>query len=761
MTARIMTRRAAPSTDGVEPGKKAEPSGPQPSLRLDELWTSLPDLPLQPQGVHRLRTLLYLVATLITAAALMANLKTLYPVVLAVPVGIGLLSALALLMLASHRPALLAHRVVVAFWLVLDAVLITWGVHLTGGASSPWVIWYLTNAGTASVVRGKHAAVIVGGLDSVLFLTLVAATEPSLHRLPLAVIVLIVLWAGSFYFIRGVADLQTRRQELEHTRQALDRSLEELTRMTATLDQRTRALADANLHIREADRIKSQFVANMSHELRTPLNSIIGFSQLLLTRLGQTLGQKHLRFLHNIHEAGHQLLRLINDILDLSKIDAGKVDLMPEPLVVQTLLEGVRTVLTGTASQRGITIAVRAPADLPLLVADPVKIKQIVYNLVSNAVKFSREGGGIEIEARCLRADASPFEVDTVQIAVIDHGIGIDPHHHDLVFQDFGQVDGSTTRRFGGAGLGLALVRRFVELHHGTVSLESVPGQGATFTVTLPCAPPEGFRRENVTPPPGRPAGSRRILVVEDDPTAFEALAERLEAASFAPLRARSFEEAIELAHSLRPAAITLDLVRPGADGWEVLRCLKADEATREIPVVIISVPDHRELGLGMGAADFLTKPVDGERLVQRLTELLVQPPRERLRVLVIDDDPKLHELLEAKLEPHGCDLDHALNGQAGIAQARVRAPHIVILDLLMEGLDGFEVATLLRNDPRTADVPIIVFTAKSMGLDDRARLRGKIEACVEKSRTTGSGILPVIKDVLRRRAEEVRRAGS
>ncbi len=143
------------------------------------------------------------------------------------------------------------------------------------------------------------------------------------------------------------------------------------------------------------------------------------------------------------------------------------------------------------------------------------------------------------------------------------------------------------------------------------------------------------------------------------------------------------------------------------------------------------------------------------------LTELLVQPPRERLRVLVIDDDPKLHELLEAKLEPHGCDLDHALNGQAGIAQARVRAPHIVILDLLMEGLDGFEVATLLRNDPRTADVPIIVFTAKSMGLDDRARLRGKIEACVEKSRTTGSGILPVIKDVLRRRAEEVRRAGS
>lgn len=226
------------------------------------------------------------------------------------------------------------------------------------------------------------------------------------------------------------------------------------------------------------------------------------------------------------------------------------------------------------------------------------------------------------------------------------------------------------------------------------------------------------------------------------------------------PVRARNCQEAIQLARSLRPAAITLDLVLPGADGWEVLRCLKSDEATRSIPVVIVSVLDNRELGLDLGADDFLVKPVDGERLIQRLAELVPQAAGKRRRVLVIDDDPRLHELLEAKLAPHGFEVDHALTGQTGIAQARVRAPHVVILDLLMEGLDGFEVATLLRDDPRTAEVPIVVFTAKDIGPADRARLRGKIEACVEKGRTTGSGIVPVIEDVLRRRAKEAHRAG-
>lgn len=755
-----MTGGSSSQENAQQPRGGAQPFGRAASWRAGEGEAFPPDSPQWQQRIHRRRALLWAVAALVTAGAELGGLEELRPLALAVPVGIGLGSALALRFLAGRTPAVLARREVLACWLALDAVLITWGIYLTGGVASPFVMWYVANAGAASVVGGTRAAVLTAGLDSVLFLAVAWSGGPLLPALARALVVLAVLWPAAFYFIRGVAGLEARRRELEHTRQALDRSLEELTRMTATLDQRTRELADANLRIREADRLKSQFVANMSHELRTPLNSIIGFSELLLARLGQELDQKYQRFLQNIHEAGHHLLSLINDILDLSKVDSGKVELMPEPLVVQTLIEGVRTVLSSNAKKRSVTIEVRAPADLPLLVADPVKLKQIVYNLVSNAIKFSPEGDVVEIEARCVPGPASPLGVDAVQIAVVDHGVGIDPRNHRAIFQDFVQVDGSTSRPYGGTGLGLALVRRFVELHHGMVTLESAPGQGSTFTVTLPCAPPEPGSLAEAVPTLDLPTeNGRRILVVEDDPTAFESLSRLLLEASYVPVRARTCQEALCLVRSVRPAAVTLDLVLPDADGWEVLRKLKADSATRHIPIIIISMLDNRELGIGLGADDFLTKPVDGARLVRRLQELVAQPEGEKVHVLIIDDDPRLHELLQAKLEPHGFEVDHALTGQAGIAQARVRAPHVVILDLMMEGLDGFQVASLLRNDPRTADVPIVVFTAKSVGPDDQARLRGNIEACLEKGRTTGSGIVPVIQDVLRRRAKEAHRA--
>ncbi|HNX51833.1 MAG TPA: response regulator, partial [Thermoanaerobaculaceae bacterium] len=704
------------------------------------------------RGVHRRRALLYAIASALIALGMAGRLVAPRPIPALGVTLIGLLTAVLLVFVAARRPALASRPDLNASWLLLDALLVTWVVYLTGGTGSPWFVWYIANAGTASVVLGKRAAVFVASLDSALYLGLALATGEPAPAVLEAFLRTAATWVASYYFVRGVADLQVRRNELERMRQAQDRSLEELTRMTASLDQRTRELADAKLRIQEADRLKSQFVSNMSHELRTPLNSIIGFSEILLDRLDQDLKPKYQRFLQNIHEAGHQLLGLINDILDLSKIDAGHPELMAEPLVVQTLIEGVCTVLKSTAKKRHVTFETRAPANLPLLVADPVKVKQIVYNLVSNAVKFSHEGGIVEVEARHLSADESPLGCDSVLVAVVDHGLGIDPQHHRVIFQDFVQVDGTASRPFGGAGLGLALARRFVELHRGTIGLVSSPGKGATFTVTLPSQPPAGTAAPLAIQTLSLPEETgRRILIVADDPTSFEAIAGRLMAASYLPVRASSCQEAVQLARSLHPAAITLDLMRPGPDGWEVLRSLKSDPATRSIPVVIISVLENRELGLTLGADDYLLKPLDGDHLVHRLAELLPHPVGEPPRVLVIDDDPLLHSLLDAKLGSLGYDLDHALTGQAGIAQARVRAPHVIILDLMMEGLDGFEVAGILRNDPRTGHVPIIVFTAKDMNLQDRERLRGKIEACVEKGRTSNSGIVPVIEDVLRR----------
>ena len=275
---------------------------------------------------------------------------------------------------------------------------------------------------------------------------------------------------------------------IRHLRLDEARRVEELTRLTTALDQRNRELAEANLRIREADRLKSQFLANMSHELRTPLNSIIGFSDILLARLPESFPDKQRRFLENIHASGQHLLAIINDILDLSKIEAGKMELQPEPLERGAASSrGCAPSSAGTAKRRNIDLRGHLPEDLPPLEADPVKLKQILFNLVSNAVKFSPDGSTVWITRRAPAPRPSrPWDWDAIQLAVVDHGIGIDPRNHRLIFEEFRQVDQSATRAHGGTGLGLALVRRLVEMHGGTITVDSAPGQGSTFTVTLP-----------------------------------------------------------------------------------------------------------------------------------------------------------------------------------------------------------------------------------------------------------------------------------
>jgi signal transduction histidine kinase/DNA-binding response OmpR family regulator len=559
------------------------------------------------------------------------------------------------------------------------------------------------------------------------------------------------LYGAAFLFLRGISLLKQRQEMIRHLRLDEARRVEELTRLTTALDVRNREIAEASLRIREADRLKSQFLANMSHELRTPLNSIIGFSDVLLARLPEGFPDKQRRFLENINASGQHLLSIINDLLDLSKIEAGKMELQPEPLSVVPMVEGVCTIVRGTAKSRNIAFEITCPEDLPPLEADPVKLKQVLFNLISNAVKFSDDGSTVWILARHLPRGESPLGRAAIQIAVVDQGAGIDPRNHRLIFDEFRQVDQSPTRAHGGTGLGLALVRRLVELHRGSITVDSAPGKGSTFTVTLP----QTFAGEGELLPPrvetlDLPAErGRRILVVEDDPTAFETLGSHLTAAAFIPVRARNSEEALRLAQQLRPAAITLDIIVPGADGWEILRLLKADQATRNIPVIIVSLLDNRELGLALGAADYFVKPVEGEALVRRLRELLPPSAADPPRLLLIDDDPHLHELLDAKLGPAGYVVDHALSGRQGLEAAQLRPPDLILLDLMMEGMDGFEVAAKLKGTPATGHVPVVVLTAKSITRADRERLMGKIAALVGKSEMPGGGLVAVIEGVL------------
>jgi signal transduction histidine kinase/CheY-like chemotaxis protein len=705
-------------------------------------------------SVQRTRLLSYLLAGLLGVAfALLGVQHYTLPRVVTL-CGAAALSAVLLYLVARARLDDRWPRLFDAAWLLLDALIITAAVAITGGAASPWFLWYLANIAGAAFVLGALGALVVFLLDTGLYLALLVALgvidgfNLALYQ-PLTNMVF--LYAASFLFLRGVQLLQQRNALIERMRNEETRQVEELTRLTTALDQRNREIADASLRIREADRLKSQFLANMSHELRTPLNSIIGFSDVLLSRLPESFPEKQRKFLENINASGQHLLSIINDLLDLSKIEAGKMELQPEPLVVGPLIEGVCTIVRGTAKSRNMRFALSCPEDLPLLEADPVKLKQILFNLISNAVKFSDDGATVEVDVRSVGVDSSPLDCEAVQVAVIDRGVGIDPRNHRLIFEEFRQVDQSATRAHGGTGLGLALVRRLIELHRGTITVESAPGQGSTFTVTMP-------RRfagtgESVRPAPETldlPAESgRRILVVEDDPTAYDTISRHLTAAAYIPVRARNSDEAMRLAHQLEPAAITLDIILPGADGWEILRLLKADPSTRAIPVIIVSMLDNRELAITLGADDYLVKPVDGESLVQRLIELVPVSPTHRRRLLLIDDDPSLHELVDAKLEPLGYEVAHALSGRDGIEAAQSRVPDLILLDLMMEGMDGFEVATRLKTHSLTAATPVVVLTAKGITRVDRERLRGKIEALVGKSDMPSGRLVAVIEGVL------------
>ncbi|MBV9495215.1 MAG: response regulator, partial [Acidobacteria bacterium] len=377
-----------------------------------------------------------------------------------------------------------------------------------------------------------------------------------------------------------------------------------------------RELQVKNRQAEEANAAKSTFLANMSHELRTPMNAIIGFSEILVERLNEQIEAKYVGFLKSILSSGQHLLEIINDILDLSKVEAGKMELLPELFPVRGAIESVGQVMRGLSARRGISFEIEVEPGVEDIETDQAKFKQVLYNLLSNAVKFSKSNDVVVIRARAA-------EGDRIAVSVIDRGIGIAPENRKLIFEEFRQVDSAANRRHGGTGLGLPLVRKFVELQGGSIEVESTLGSGSTFTFFLP----RRFRGATIPSPIVSPDGTvippgERILVVEDENDSYDALSAYLLSAGFTAIRARTGEEALRLAKLVQPVAITLDVVLPGIEGWEVLRRLRAEDATRDIPVVILSVVDNRDLGMAVGADDYFVKPVDWPRLMRRLAEL-------------------------------------------------------------------------------------------------------------------------------------------
>jgi signal transduction histidine kinase/DNA-binding response OmpR family regulator len=502
-------------------------------------------------------------------------------------------------------------------------------------------------------------------------------------------------------------------------------------------------LARAREAAEQANRAKSTFLANMSHELRTPMNAIIGYSEMLVEDAEDEGNEDAVADLKKINAAGNHLLALINDVLDLSKIEAGRMDLYLEDFEIPAMVQEVITTIDAMVKRNANTLVVEVDPELGAMRADVTKVRQALFNLLSNAAKFTREG-----EIRLKVEDEREAGVERVRMAVTDSGIGIPPEKIDHVFEEFSQAEDSTSRNYGGTGLGLPISRRFCQMMGGDITVESTVGQGSTFTILLPLRVEEEGVEARAEAPPAvtpEPDEERVVLVVDDDPTALDLLGRTLQGAGVRVVTASDGREALNLARTLRPAAITLDVMMPDMDGWEVLRELKADADTRDIPVVMVTMTDDRELGYALGATEFLTKPVDRTQLM-RLLERHAPEGAERL-ALVVDDRADNRDVLRRALENEGWQVSEAEDGKVALAEVADRAPSLILLDLMMPVMDGFEFVLEMRKRQDARVIPIVVVTAKDVTEADRRRLDGDVVGLIQKRGMDRESLLAQVRE--------------
>jgi signal transduction histidine kinase/CheY-like chemotaxis protein len=534
--------------------------------------------------------------------------------------------------------------------------------------------------------------------------------------------------------LRALDDLQHKQQELARLNRELEDTNRGVVALYAELDQK----AD---YLRRADDLKSRFLSNMTHEFRTPVNAIIGLCNLLREDREQAGGQPEPE-LNFILKAADQLSTLVNDLLDLAKMEAGRSEVRSASLVVQNLFGALRGMLRPLLLTQSVALVFEDADDLPAIHTDEAKVSQILRNLISNALKFT-ERGEVRVSASFDAAEG------TITFRVADTGIGIAHENHAVIFEEFGQVQHPLQGKFRGTGLGLPLSRRLAELLGGTLTLESEPGVGSVFSVTLPALYRGGAM---AAPPPSWVLEPRKLplLVIGDGPEPPFPYETIVEQSRFQPLLARTAGDAETALQQIAPAAIVMDFAADSDEMWGLLIRLKRDDRTRLIPVLVVSVPAAQNKALALGADGFLLKPVDGGTLVETLDRLRSRM-QGAIRVLVIDDQPVARHLLRQCLPPPGFEVTDAADGADGLQRARTETPHVIVLDLVMPGLPGQEVLAELRRDPLTRDIPVVVATAALLSDAERVELKQHTSAILAKGELSRHTLPDILRATLGR----------
>ncbi len=545
-----------------------------------------------------------------------------------------------------------------------------------------------------------------------------------------------------------LGEIETRDRKLARHRERLE---SDVASRTAELVELNRELEKASRDAQDANNAKSAFLANMSHELRTPLNAVIGYSEMLEEEAEDAGLDAFIPDLKKINSAGKHLLSLINSVLDLSKIEAGKMTLFNEWIEIDEMVQEVTGTIQPLVEKSRNQLEVDCAPDVGRMYADLTKVRQALFNLLSNSAKFTRDG---RLELKVWR-EPGPDGNDSILMRVSDSGIGMSREQVDRLFTAFTQADSSTTRNYGGTGLGLAITRQFCQLMGGDVTVESTEGEGSEFTIRLPAVFEEdsggttGDREDLVAATRRATADSTRrtVLVIDDDEAARDLLTRSLTRAGFQVETAGNGTQGLELARKLHPSVITLDVMMPGMDGWAVLSQLKSDPELREIPVIMMTMLDDKQLGFSLGASDFLTKPID-TRLLSHVIGKYKKD--DGPYALVVEDDEDSRQLLCRQLQKDHWECLSASNGREALDLIETHGrPSLILLDLMMPVMNGLQFVEALRRNPDHVGVPMIVITGKEITEEERAILNGDVMEILKKGEHSSSELLTEVRDLV------------